>query len=272
MRYLICPHCGANLRLDSDTARCTAGHTFDIARQGYLNLLAGGRRQTAGDSAAMISARHDFLTAGHYSPIAGALADAAASAPDVEGCVLDLGAGTGHYLASVLDRLPERAGLALDVSRFALRRAARAHPRIAAIGADAWAPLPIRSSSVALMLNVFAPRNAIEIRRVLVPGGELVVVTPTSEHLRELVTALGLIRVDPDKQDRLERAMSPQLRLSHSTRHDFTLQLSPAEVRTVVAMGPSARHLDPTTLDERIAVLANPALVTASVTVSTYRS
>ena len=65
-----------------------------------------------------------------------------------DGCVLDLGAGTGWYLARVLDRLPGRSGLALDLSRHALRRAARAHARIGAVAADAWGPLPVRDAAV----------------------------------------------------------------------------------------------------------------------------
>ena len=79
---------------------------------------------------------------------------------------LDLGAGTGRQLARVLDALPRRHGIALDVSRPALQRAARAHPRIGAVGCDIWGALPVRSAAAALVLNVFAPRNGDEIARV----------------------------------------------------------------------------------------------------------
>src|SRR5688572_20694208 len=120
------------------------------------------------------------------------------------GCILDLGAGTGWYLARVLERLPGRQGLALDLSKHALRRAARAHPRIGAVACDAWAPLPLRDGVAALVLSVFAPRDGAEIARVLRPGGALVVVTPTDRHLEPLVSKLGLLTVDERKEERID--------------------------------------------------------------------
>ncbi len=77
----------------------------------------------------------------------------------VPGCAADVGAGPGYYLAAVLGQLPGRAGLALDVSKFALRRAARAHPRIGAVAADAWRRLPVADGAAAVVVNVFAPRS-----------------------------------------------------------------------------------------------------------------
>ena len=90
--------------------------------------------------------------------------------PAAPGCIVDLGAGTGWYLARALERLRGTTGLALDVSKPALRRAARAHPSLAAVACDAWGPLPLRDGGVAAVLDIFAPRNAAEIARVLVPA------------------------------------------------------------------------------------------------------
>src|SRR3984957_9002225 len=139
--FLACPQCGAGLTRAGAAPRCPAGHAFDIARQGYVSLLPPGERAPAGDSAPMVAARVDFLASGHYASLARELAAAARVAiteTGAPGCVLDIGAGPGYYLAAVLDGLPDRAGLALDASKFALRRAARAHPRIGAAAADAW--------------------------------------------------------------------------------------------------------------------------------------
>lgn len=108
-RYLACPHCAQALTRHERALRCPAGHSFDLAKQGYVSLLAGDAHTGTGDTAEMVAARADFLAAGHYRPIADALAEAAADA-DPEGLVADLGAGTGHYLAHVLDALPGRAG------------------------------------------------------------------------------------------------------------------------------------------------------------------
>ncbi|MFI6157380.1 putative RNA methyltransferase [Kitasatospora sp. NPDC051170] len=276
-RYLTCPHCAQALAPHERTLRCAAGHSFDLAKQGYVSLLAGDAHTGTGDTAEMVAARADFLAAGHYRPIAEALASAAAAAVAVagegagDGLVADLGAGTGYYLAQVLDALPGRAGAALDISKFALRRAARAHPRIGAVVCDAWRPLPLLDGCADLMLNVFAPRNGPEIRRVLRPGGTLLLVAPTGRHLRELVGALGLLSVDEDKQRRIDDKLGPYLTPAGRREVEFTLRLGAADVRTVVGMGPSAWHTDARRLEDALAGLADPVEVTASVTVAEYR-
>ncbi|MFF2143904.1 putative RNA methyltransferase [Kitasatospora sp. NPDC058190] len=274
--YLACPHCAQDLTRHERSLRCPAGHSFDLAKQGYVSLLAGDAHTGTGDTAEMVAARADFLAAGHYRPIADALAEAASAAsaaPAVapEGLVADLGAGTGHYLAHVLDALPGRVGAALDISKYALRRAAKAHPRIGAVVCDAWRPLPLRDASADLMLNVFAPRNGPEIRRVLRPGGTLLLVSPTARHLRELVAALGLLSVDEDKQRRIDEKLGPHLTPVEQREVEFTLRLAPQDVRTVVGMGPSAWHTDPDRLAAALAGLPDPVEVTASVTVAGYR-
>ncbi|MEU8517269.1 putative RNA methyltransferase [Kitasatospora sp. NPDC048722] len=268
--YLACPHCAQPLARHERSLRCPAGHSYDLAKQGYVSLLAGDAHTGTGDTADMVAARADFLAAGHYGPIADALAEAAASA-DPEGLVADLGAGTGHYLAHVLDALPGRPGAALDISKYALRRAAKAHPRIGAVVCDAWRPLPLLDGSAGLVLNVFAPRNGPEIRRVLRPGGTLLLVSPTPRHLRELVAALGLLSVDEEKQRRIDEKLGPYLTPEGRREVEFTLRLGPQDVRTVVGMGPSAWHTDPERLAAALAGLPEPVEVTASVTVAVYR-
>ncbi|RGD59652.1 methyltransferase domain-containing protein [Kitasatospora xanthocidica] len=271
-RYLACPHCAQALTRHDRSLRCPAGHSFDLAKQGYVSLLAGDAHTGTGDTAEMVAARADFLAAGHYRPIAEALAEAAAAVAGAsDGLVADLGAGTGHYLAHVLDALPGTVGAALDISKFALRRAAKAHPRIGAVVCDAWRPLPLRDASVELMLNVFAPRNGPEIRRVLRPGGTLLLVSPTARHLRELVGALGLLSVDEEKQRRIDEKLGPYLEPAGRREVEFTLRLGPQDVRTVVGMGPSAWHTDPERLAAALAELPEPVEVTASVTVAAYR-
>jgi SAM-dependent methyltransferase len=94
------------------------------------------------------------------------------------GLVADLAGGTGYYLAGILDALPHRHGACIDLSVPALRRAARAHPRAAALGADVWQPLPLADRSAALVVSIFGPRNAAETGRILIPGGTLIIATP----------------------------------------------------------------------------------------------
>ena len=269
VEYLVCPHCGQPLALTDGGGplHCPDRHTFDLARQGYANLLPGGAHTGTGDTAAMVAAREAFLGAGHYAPIAAALARAV---PDAAETVVDLGAGTGYYLAAVLDAQPRAHGMALDISKFALRRAARSHPRAGAVVCDAWRPLPLRDGAASVVLNVFAPRNGPEIRRVLRPGGTLLVVSPTSRHLAELVGELGLLAVDGRKQERLTATLGPQLESQGGSEHTFPMELDHAAVRTVVDMGPSAWHTDAAELDRRIARLPEPVPVTASIMLSRF--
>ncbi len=272
-RYLTCPHCAQSLALDADgrALRCPDGHLFDVAKQGYVSLLPGDAHTGTGDTTDMVAARADFLAAGHYLPIADALAAAASVAPRTGGLVADLGAGTGSYLAHVLDAVGDAPGVALDISKFALRRAARAHPRIGAVVCDAWRPLPLADGCADLVLNVFAPRNGPEIRRVLRPGGSLLLVSPTPRHLRELVAALGLLSVDEEKERRIDEKLSPWLSLASRTEVEFPLRLSHRDAAAVVGMGPNAWHTAPGRIEAGLAALPEPVVVTGSVQLSVYR-
>lgn len=273
LALLRCPLCRGSLEARAGSASCANGHSFDIARQGYLSLLPGDARLGSADTAQMVAARERFLGAGHFDRLGDALASEAERAlvagPD--GSVIDLGAGTGWYLSRVLERLPGRAGLALDLSKHALRRAARAHERIGAVAADAWQPLPVRDEAMGLALSVFAPRNGAELARVLKPGGALIMAIPTNRHLVELVEALGLLTVDERKQERLAANLDPHLGRAVDSRLDWKLELSRAQVRDAVAMGPSSMHADPAALEQAVAALPEPVAVTASVEISVRR-
>jgi 23S rRNA (guanine745-N1)-methyltransferase len=250
--YLRCPVCGEGLSRTGDQAlRCRQGHSFDIARQGYVNLTAG-RSPHPGDTAEMIADRAAFLAEGHYDFIAEALAETVRAA---DGLVLDAGTGTGTYLAQVLESLPDAPGLGLDVSKPALRRAARCHPRAGAALADLWRPLPLADGSVSVLLNVFAPRNGPEFHRILRPDGMLLVVTPAQDHLEELVTTHGLLRVDPTKADRVAETLGPAWRAETTTTHRRTMHLTAARTRTLIGMTPSAHH-NASTPDGNVTVTA----------------
>jgi 23S rRNA (guanine745-N1)-methyltransferase len=270
--YLRCPVCADPVRVGDDQVTCARGHGFNIARQGYVSLTSGRGGPGTGDSAAMVMAREAFLGGGHYQPIADAVgALAARSDRDGPGLVLDLAGGTGYYLARVLDALGARLGACVDLSAPALRRAARAHPRAAALGADAWQPLPLAAGSAALVLSVFGPRNAAETRRVLAPGGALIVATPGADHLVELRESLGLIGIDERKAARLADAYGDYAR-SAVTAVRYPLRLGHADLTDLAAMGPSARHIAAGVLADRVAALPAPVTVTVNVEVRSYQS
>jgi len=230
---LRCPVCSGGLRVVERSLVCDEGHTYDVARHGHVTLV---RAPAAGDDAEMVAARMAVFDAGHYAPLTSALARASHGK-----VVLDLGAGTGHHLAGVLDALPGALGIALDTSRPALRHAARAHADIAAVVADVWQALPVADASVDLVLDVFSPRNGAEMARVLKPGGVALVVIPTAEHLAELADLHG-VRLDPEKVERLERTVGAHLELQARESVRWTMELIAGEVAAVLKMTPAGAH------------------------------
>ena len=274
---LRCPVCGEGLGLHGRTAKCGRGHSYDLAKQGYLNLLPSTSTGIEGDTAEMIEARSTFLATDSYRPIRDALIASTPEDLDLARLdrgdgelVVEVGAGTAYYLAGVVAARTGSRGIALDVSRYAARRAAKVDPRIGAVVCDAWRELPLRDGVAHVILNVFAPRNAQEMARILAPGGTLLVVTPNQAHLGELVDVLGLVRVDQEKERRLTESLSGFERSKDETV-EVTMRLDHQSIERLVAMTPSARHLDQAEWAERIAVLADPAEVTLSVTVSAWR-
>lgn len=269
---LECPQCGGRLRQQSGSLRCENRHSYDVARQGYVSLLAGDVNLGSADTASMVEARERFLATGAFEPIAAAVAATVVEQDgSVPGVIVDVGAGTGYYLAAALRAVPARQGVALDLSKYAARRSARAHAAIGSVVCDAWRCLPVRSAAAAVVLDVFSPRNPAEMARVLHPQGTMVIVTPTQRHLRELVETLGMIEVDETKDDRLEAAMSPYFTRLSTVPVERHLLLTPEATRLVALMGPSARHLDPAKVDATIAGLPETVRATLSVVVSTYR-
>ncbi|WP_374115987.1 putative RNA methyltransferase [Kineococcus sp. TRM81007] len=260
---LRCPVCGQDLAADARRLVCPAGHSADVARQGYVNLSGGGRAHP-GDTADMVAARERFLAAGHYAPVAGALAELAAELVPGAGRVVDVGGGTGHHLAHVLDALPGADGVCLDTSAPALRRAARAHPRAAAVGADVWRPLPLADGCADLVTTVFAPRATAEVTRVLRPGGTWAVLTPLPAHLGEVRAVLGMLGVDERKDERLAAELAGFA--PAAVRELSVLRpLGREALRDLVLMGPSAHHVDAAGLDERLAALPEVVDVTVAV-------
>ncbi|MWV57659.1 methyltransferase domain-containing protein [Rathayibacter sp. VKM Ac-2754] len=266
---LACPVCGDSLAPDAlprpTVLRCPLGHSADVARQGYVSLLRG-RHATSGDTAAMVQARSELLATGHFGAIQAAVAEAV---PGDARLVVDLGCGTGAYLAAVLDARPGASGLGLDLSAAAARRAARAHPRAAIATADLWQPLPLADASADALLTVFAPRNAPEMLRVLRPGGVAVVVTPRERHLHEIRTELGMLGIDAGKAERLDEQLA-EFSLAARRELDYGVLMTRDELRAEVLMGPSAHHVDAAALEGALAGHGAETAVTVAVTVSVF--
>ena len=269
---LACPHCGQPLTDRPGGVGCPQGHHFDRARQGYLTLLGPRSRTDTGDSVDMVAAREEFLTAGHYRPLADAVGAAVLAAgvrPDGSARVVEIGAGIGWYLGRLLADLGGAQGLALDSSKPAARRAARV-PGVLSVVADAWSALPVESGSVDVVTSIFAPRDGAEVVRVLRPGGLFVAVTPLPEHLAEVRDALGMLTVDEGKADRLVEVLPSALVEVARSAVRAPLTLDRAAAAALVRMGPAARHLTIEEITARAAALPDPASATAAVTVQVF--
>lgn len=272
---------------------CVEGHSFDIARQGYLNLLTGHGTKFLPDTAAMVNARDAFLDAGHYQDLSTALAkqvEAALPPTAQKALLVDAGTGTGYYLQQILATLTAGAGetaagpesalerrgarsldaVGLDISKFALRRAARRNPHAANIVWDLWRALPLGANTADVVLVIFAPRNASEFARILKPGGSLIVVTPLPAHLGEIAQVAGLLAIQQEKEAALGQSMASHFSLVRSEEVVCPLDLAPADVGNVALMGPAGHHLDPVALGAALAQLPERTRATAAFRISVF--
>ena len=226
---LACPNCSLALDVTEFGATCTNRHSFDRGRDGYLNLLIGGRLSSdavPGDTGESLAARRRFLAAGNYLPIANALAAATAGAA---GPVLDVGCGEGWYLTQV-----EGDRYGLDVSKTGVQMAARAHPDMMFVVGNAYR-LPVLDGSVGVVMSVFAPHPFDEFARVLRPDGWWVTVTPGPLHLQEMKPDLS----DRDRvSERMKRRSEPPAEARSSTRVQYSLQLTERSAADLYVMTP----------------------------------
>jgi len=190
---LACPLDGAPLQRDGSAWRCASGHCFDIAGQGYTNLLPAHQKRSRdpGDSKEMVAARRRFLSAGHYQPIAAAVSRTALTGlpPGSAVACLDAGCGEGYYLrqlaTAAIGAGQALALLGLDISKWAVLSAAKQDRRPNwVVGSNA--NLPVLPGTLDCVLCMFGFPVYREFARVLKPGGQLLQVDAGPDHLREL--------------------------------------------------------------------------------------
>lgn len=188
---LACPLDGAPLHREGSAWRCASGHNFDIASQGHTHLLPVQHKRSLdpGDSKEMVAARRRFLNAGHYQPIAEAVARAVLADLPAQAACLDAGCGEGYYLRQLAAAATERgqmlAILGLDISKWAVLAAAKQDPRPNwVVGTNAR--LPVLDGTLDRVLCLFGFPVYAEFARVLKPGGRLIQVDAGPDHLREL--------------------------------------------------------------------------------------
>ncbi|MBN8430903.1 23S rRNA (guanine(745)-N(1))-methyltransferase [Microbulbifer salipaludis] len=187
-----CPHCKQPLDLQAQSWRCATGHSFDRAKEGYVNLLPVQQKRSRepGDSAEMLNARRRFLEVGHYEPLADAIGAQLRSHCAAPAQLLDLGCGEGWYARRLSERgWPDAQIAGVDIAKAGVRLAAKKQPRAHFAVASNY-HLPVADHSVDAILRVFAPGPAEELVRVLRPGGILLDVSPGPDHLWTLKSRL----------------------------------------------------------------------------------
>lgn len=202
---------------------CQRGHSFDVARSGYVNLLGPQDRRSSdpGDSASAVAARKRVHAAGLAAPLLAAVAlDLEAAASD---CVLDVGCGDGYFLGEIQARSGCQ-GEGLDISTPAVEAAARAYPACTWIVANADRFLPYADASFSRLLSITARMNPPEFRRVLQAGGRLLIAVPGPDDLIEL---RGEGR---DRGERTREEFASQFTLARQRRVTITVSVSEQQV------------------------------------------
>ena len=231
---LICPICHEKLNLEGRQYRCPNNHSFDIARQGYVNLLVVQQKHSLnpGDTREQVLSRREFLEAGFYAPIARTLIETAAEL-GISGQILDVGCGEGYYSAQLADALGAPL-TGLDISKEAVRCAAAKYKGKQWLCATA-SHIPVEDGSVSLLTSLFALTLPQEFARVLQTGGYYFQVLAAEDHL------LGLKGIIYDQLNFKEKNTVPELpgfELVKSVPIRFTFTVEGQQIRNLFSMTP----------------------------------
>jgi 23S rRNA (guanine745-N1)-methyltransferase len=255
---LQCPVCRQPLLPSTAGYQCAAMHSFDAARQGYVNLLLAHKKHSRepGDAPEMIRSRRRFLDLGYYNRVSDTINETISSAlsglPHGSGCsVLDAGCGEGFYLQRLKDALLAQGSEAhppiiyhgVDVSKFAVRQATQ-RDRTMAWFVASINDLPFLDSSLDIILSVFSPANIIEFARILKKTGSLVFASPGPRHLNGLREIIYPVTREHEESPVTEKAKE-LFSLSAVTRINYQIELESNQViMDLLAMTPYFWNID----------------------------
>lgn len=192
----ICPKCGEQLEKKDNSLVCSAGHTYDIARSGYVNLLLSESMNTKlpGDNKLMVNARRDFLGKGFYSVLMESFCDAVKKYAAENSVILDAGCGEGYYTVNMAKALPDALIMGTDISKTAVDAAAKRsraeHRDNVFFSVSSVFHMPVKSGSCNMLTTLFAPYCGEEFLRVLKNEGIMIMVIPSERHLWQLKQAV----------------------------------------------------------------------------------
>lgn len=233
-----CPLCHAPLTRQQNSYVCPQRHQFDLAKEGYVNLLPvqHKRSRDPGDSAEMMQARRAFLDAGHYRPLRDAICTRLQSVSPAQ--VLDIGCGEGYYTHAFAQLARRTWGL--DVSKSAVRAGAKRYPQVEFCVASSQR-LPFIDACMDAVVRIYAPCNPQELARVVKAGGVVMTATPGPRHLMELK---GLI-YDEVRLHAPNAEQLPGFSLVEAVTLAYPMTLSGAEAVALLQMTPFAWRAKP---------------------------
>lgn len=236
----LCPLCKTPLMPEEKRLRCINQHHFDFAKEGYINLLPVQHKHSRdpGDNSAMIDARRTFLDAGHYQPLRDELVNVLTdSVKTPSPALLDLGCGEGYYTSAFAQFCVQRQGVCygLDVSKVAIRRAAKRYPGIHFCVASGQR-MPFTDASIDVITRIYAPSHMPELQRIVKPGGIVLTAAPAPRHLYELKELIYPdVRLHPISGEQLDGF---SCEAQHSL--NYVLHLSGEEAVALLQMTPFA--------------------------------
>ncbi|MFT5484138.1 MAG: 23S rRNA (guanine745-N1)-methyltransferase [Halieaceae bacterium] len=236
----ICPVCRQTLSPEQEISLiCPDGHSYDLAREGYVNLLQANRKNSPlpGDSKEMIAARRRVHNTGLYQPLALAIQEQLTFLTNPSPRILDLGCGEGHYCGSIQQALPAASVFGVDISKAAVKLAAKSCPK-GSFAVSSVFDVPLPDSSVDLVTSVFAPVDGRELSRLLKPEGLYLKVTPAPRHLWELRCLL----YNHPKPHESDSPLIPGFESLVEADLDYTQDMSGAVLRDLVCMTPYAHR------------------------------
>lgn len=243
---LLCPVCGKRLLADEQALRCVQGHTFDIARQGYVNLLPG---KGAFYPLELFRNRREVFDHGFYAPLLGRMEELILRHAKSEKIVLlDAGCGEGYYAGNLLKNR-ECVKVAFDISREAVQLGAQRYEDVTFIVAD-LKRIPLPDHSVDCVLDVLTPADYSEFTRVLKKNGRVLKAIPGENYLKELrALAQEQLRSGPYESGRVKDYFAEHMQAVQHDRVTYTLPVTPDEARAFARMTPMLQRVDVEALD-----------------------
>jgi len=186
-----CPSCAEPLTKQKRSYHCLNNHTFDEAKEAYVNLLLAQHKKSKnpGDNDEMIKSRQAFLNKGYYALLSSKIVEIISNSPKAfQQNILDIGCGEGYYMNELVkaDKKQELTLAGIDISKTAVKLSGKRKMNALLAVASAY-DLPFLNHDFDTIISVFSPISADEINRLLKhKNGQILMVGPAPEHLKEL--------------------------------------------------------------------------------------